>query len=203
MEFNSAFKGLITSDPAYDIITKNRKICKSSYKCFRRVIERKEFATMFGRFHAEYFRNRLLLHNIHMPFCTLQEVIVMFRITMYMTKDNPLLHRFNSIITHMFEAGLFDKWLNNFMSSSRLDDHPLDDDDSNFSDFAMIDLKTDNSPFSLNHLQVVFYVLPIGQIISTFVFLAEVLYYRACITATNNNTLCRAQRDQQSRAKSL
>ena len=106
------------------------------YRCLQRVIERKDFGTMFGTFRAEYFRNRLLFHNFHILFFTLQEGIVMFRITMYMAKGNPLLHRFNSIITRMFEADLFEKWWNDFMSSPRLDDHPLDDDDTNFSVFA-------------------------------------------------------------------
>jgi hypothetical protein len=66
-----------------------------------------------------------------------------------MAKGNPLLHRFNSIITRMFEADLFEKWLNDFMSSPRLDDHPLDDDDNddtNFSVFATeeLNLKSPN-----------------------------------------------------------
>jgi hypothetical protein len=111
-------------------------------------------------------------------------------------KGNPLLHRINSLITRIFEAGLFDKWQNDFMSSLRLDDHPIDDDDTYFSDFATNELNTDYSPFSLIHFQVVFYVLLIGHIISTSVFLVEVLYYRARIVAANSTTLYRAQRDK-------
>ena len=114
---------------------------------------------------------------------------------MYMAKGNPLLHRFNEIITHMFEAGLFEKWKNDFMSSSRLDDHPIDDDDTKFSDFTTNKINTDYSPFSISQLQVVFYVLLIGQIISIFVWLVEILCYRACITAATSTTLYRAQRD--------
>jgi hypothetical protein len=93
-----------------------------------------------------------------------------------MTIGNPLLHRFNEIIARIFEAGLYEKWQNDFMSSSRLDDHPIDDDDTNFSDFATNELNTDYSIISLIHLQVVFQSLLIGHIISTFVFFVEVLY---------------------------
>jgi len=96
---------------------------------------------------------------------------------MYMAKSNPLLHRFNEIITRKFEAGLFEMWLNDFMSSPRLDNHPIDDKDTNYSDFATNELNTDYSTFSLIHLQVVFHRVLIGQIFSTFVFLVEVLYY--------------------------
>jgi hypothetical protein len=180
------------SDPLYYIIKANRKTCKLMYKCLRRVIERKDFATIFDSFHAEYFRTKLLFHNIHVPVCTLEEDVIMYRVSMFMAKGNPILHRFNKLITLVFEAGLIEKWQNDFMSSSRLDDHAIDDDDTSFSVFATNELTTYYSTLSLIHLQVVFYVLLIGHIISTFVFLVEVLDYRACIAGV----LYRAQRDQ-------
>ena len=186
---------LTFSDPLYKIITKNRKICKSVYKCLQRVIERKDFATIFDNCRAKYFRTELLFHNIHVQVCTLEEDITFFMGSMYMAKGNPLLHRYNKIITRTFEAGLIEKRLNDFMSSPRLDDHPIDDEDTNFSDFATNELNTDYSTISLMHLQVVFYVLLIGQIINTFVFLVEVLYYRVCITAATSTALYRARRD--------
>jgi len=90
------------SDSIYEIITTNRKTCKSVYKCLQRVIESKDFATILDNFHAEYFRTRLLFHNIHVPFCSLQEDVIMFRLSLYMAEGNPLLHRFNEIITRIF-----------------------------------------------------------------------------------------------------
>jgi hypothetical protein len=113
-----------------------------------------------------------------------------------MSKGNPLLHRFNEIITRMFEAGLFEQWWKDFLSNSKLDDHPIDDDDTKFSDFATNELNTDYTTFSLNHLQVVFHMLLIGHIFNFFVFLVEVLYYRACITAATSTAGYSAQRDQ-------
>jgi len=180
------------SDTLYEIILAIQKTCNSPYKCLQRVIERKGFATIFDNIHAEYFRTRLLFNNIHVPLCTLQEGALRFMLSMYMAKGNPLLNRFNEIITRVFEAGLIEIWWKDFMSSPRLDDHPFDDDDTNFSDFETKELNTDYSTISLIHLQVVFYILLIGQIFSTFVFLVEVLYYRACITAANSTTLYRS-----------
>jgi hypothetical protein len=98
------------SEGPYKVIKANRKTCKSIYKCLQRVIERKDFATISDSFHAQYFRSRLLFHNIHVQFCTLQEGTITFKASMYMAKGNPLLHRFNEIITRMFEAGLIEKW---------------------------------------------------------------------------------------------
>jgi len=176
---------LIFSDPPYNIIKTNRKICKSMYKCLQRVIERKDFATIFDNIRAKHFRTILLFHNIHVQVCTLQEDINFFMGSMYMAKGNPLLHRFNEIISRMFEAGLIDKWWSDFVSSSSLNDHPFDDDDINFSDFATNELDTEYTTFSLIHLQVVFYILIIGQIISTLFFLVEVVYYRVLQNCRN------------------
>jgi hypothetical protein len=176
------------SDPQYEIIRKNRKVCKSLYSCLQRVIQSKDFATIFDSFHEEYLRTMLFFRNIQVPLCTLQENIFTFRLTMYMAKGNPLLHKFNKIITRIFEAGLERKWMNNFVSSSKLDDNPIDDNDTNFLEFATSELKTNNTTFSLFHLQAVFYILLIGQLFSAFVFLVEVLYHRACITVRTNTT---------------
>ena len=189
--YGSDIDALQLLDPMYKIISANRKICKSIYKCLQRVTVGKDFATIFDSFHAEYFRNRLIFHNIHVPVCTLQEDVMMFKISMYMAKGNPLLHIFNKIITRMFEAGLFEKWQNDFMSSPRFYDHSVDDD-TNFSEFATNELNSYYATFSLIHLHVVFHILLTGQIISTLVFLLEVLYYRACITAATRTTMCRA-----------
>jgi len=192
---------LIFSDPLYSIIATNRKICKSFYKCLQRVIERKDFATILDNFHAEYFRTKLLFHNVHVHICNLEEDVMILRASLYIAKGNPLFHRLNEIITHMFEAGLFVKWQNDFMSSSRSDDHSIDDDDDDdeadtkFSDFTTNELNTDYSPISLFQLQVVFHILLIVHIFSTFVWLVEVLCYRACITAATSTTLYRAQLD--------
>jgi hypothetical protein len=175
-------------DPQYNIINKNRKVCSSVYKCLQRVIERKDFATIFDSFHEEYFTAMLLFRNIHVSVCSLEEVILIFRVSMYMAKGNPLLYRFNKIITSIFESGLYEKWQNDFMSSSRFDDNPFDDNYTNFSEFKTTELNTDNPIFSLYQLQVVFYILLIGQIFSTLVFSAEILYNRACTTAATSTT---------------
>jgi hypothetical protein len=187
----------IFSDPPYDIISANRKIFKSIYKCLQRVLKRKDFATIFDIFHAEYFRARLLFHNIHVPVCTLQEDVTMFKVSMYTVKGNPLLHRFNEIITRMFEAGFNVKWQNDFLSNSRLDDHPSDDDDddTNFSDFATNELIADYTSFSLIHSQDVPHLLLTGQIFNIFIYLVEVLYYRPCITVAASTKLYSPQRD--------
>jgi hypothetical protein len=158
-----------------DFIRKNRKTCKTIYKCLQPVIEHKDFATIFDSFHTEYFRTRLLFHDSYVQVCTLEVGIRLFRLSMYMAKEHLLLHTFNEIINRIFKAGLYEKWQNDFLSSWRLDYYTIDEDDTKFSYFATNKLKPNYSPISIFHLQVVFLILLIGHISSTFSFLLEVL----------------------------
>jgi hypothetical protein len=169
------------SDPIYDTINKNRKICKSRFKCFERVIRHNDFATVSDTFHAEYFKTRLLFQNTHVPFCTLRDDITQYIISTYMAKGNPLLNTFNKMIRYLFEAGLFEKWYRDFMSDIRLGGQPIEGDDANFEGIGEQYLNKGYSPHSMSHLQVVIYMLLFGYAFSILAFLGEVLYYRAWV----------------------
>jgi hypothetical protein len=189
------------SDPVYLNITRNRKFCKSMYKCLQRVMEREWFATLMDSFHAEFFRSELLLRNIPVSVCTLQEEVMIFSVAVYVAKGNPLLHRFNKIITGIFEAGLYEKWQKHFMSNSRLVDHPFDD--INFSNFVTSEFNVDDKPFSLRQLQVLFYTILIAQMFSVLVLAVEVLYYKACVTAAKSTAMYSPQDEKYISTKSL
>lgn len=169
------------SEPIYDIIQKNRKVCKSMFKCLERIIRHNDFATISNTFHAEYFKTRLLFHNIHIPLCTLQDDIMRYSVSTYMAKGNPLLNIFNKMIRYLFEAGLFQKWRNDFMTDIRLGGQPIEGDDANLDGINENYLNNGYSPYSLSHLQVVFYMLMLGCGFSILAFLGELLYYRTWV----------------------
>jgi hypothetical protein len=183
-EYASDIDILQFSDHLYDIIKKNRKTCTSMYKCLQRVIERNDFEPVIDNFHAEYFRTKLLIQNIPLRVCTLQEVILIFSVAMYMAKGNPLLHRFSKVITGIFEAGLYEKWQKYFMSSSRLGDHTIQE--SSFLKFVTSQLNGDDKLFSLAQLHLLFYSLLISQMCSVLVLVAEGLYHKICIPAATS-----------------
>lgn len=169
------------SEPIYDTIKKNRKVCGSMFKCLERIIRQNDFATVSNTFHAEYFKARLLFHNIHIPLCTLQDDIVRYSVSTYMAKGNPLLKVFNKMIRYLFEAGLFQKWRNDFMTDVRLGGQPIESDDSDLEGINDNYLNNDYSSYSLSHLQVVFYMLLCGYGFSILTFLGELLYYRTWV----------------------
>jgi hypothetical protein len=176
------------SDPVYDIIQKHRKTCSSLFKCLERTIRKKDFATVSDNLRAEYFSTRLLFYNIHAPVCSLPDDIMRYSASTYMAKGNPLLYRFNKIIRHLYEAGLFEKWKKDFISDTRLVGLTLYDDDSNFEGIAENDFSSDYSPYSLLHLQFIFCMLLIGHTFSIAVLVGEMLYYRLyCRKETANS----------------
>jgi hypothetical protein len=180
--YTGDMKRLQFSDPIYDIIEKNRKICKSMFKCLERVIRHSDFATVSDTFHAEYFKTRLLFHNIHIPLCTLQDDIMRYSVSTYMAKGNPLLNIFNKMIRYLFEAGLFEKLREDFMTDIRLGGHPIESDDANLEGINENYLNGDYSAYSLIHLHVVFYILLLGYGVSILTFLGEALYYTTWVT---------------------
>jgi hypothetical protein len=166
------------SDPMYDTVTKNLKICTSRFKCLERVLRHDDFATISDTFHAEYFKLRLLFLNTHVPLCTLREDLTQYMISTYMAKGNPLLKTFNKMIRYFLEAGLFEKWYSDFMSDIRLGGQPIEGDDANLEGIDDKYLNNGYSPYSMCHLQVVFYSLLFGHAFSVLVLLGELLYYR-------------------------
>jgi hypothetical protein len=127
------------------------------------------------------------MRNIPVPVCTLQDDIMIFSVAVYMAKGNPLRHRFNKIITGIFEAGLYEKWQKHFMSNSRLVDHSFDD--INFSKFVTSEFNVDYKPFSVRQLQVLFYTLLVTQMFTFLVLVVEVLYYKACVSAATSTAM--------------
>ncbi|PNF21729.1 hypothetical protein B7P43_G10366, partial [Cryptotermes secundus] len=180
-------------EPIYDIIKKNHKICSSMFKCLERIIRHNDFATVSNTFHAEYFKTRLSFHNIHIPLCTLQDDIIRYSISTYMAKGNPLLNIFNKMIRYLFEAGLFQKWRNDFMAHIRLGGQPIESDDANLEGISENYLNNEYSSYSLSHLQVVFYLLLFGNAFSVLAFLGELLYYRTWVIKIPANAGYRPQ----------
>lgn len=78
---------------------------------------------------------------------------------------SPYLNRLNSIIHHLFQAGILQYW-------SRTEEHNVDR-----RRLGAIENK-ERKPLNMKNLQEMFYVLGIGLFISTVVFVLEILYHK-------------------------
>lgn len=136
-------------------------------ECIRRVLLADDMATVTFAYLVEYFalaelgtRNKL---------CSLDENVFQMSYTMYVTKGSPLLDIFNKIIRRMLEAGVMQKLWEDMKEAVRKG--------------GLSETSTAEAYFilSLSHLQLVFYMLVIGNAASIVVFLVEIVNGRVTL----------------------
>jgi hypothetical protein len=153
----------------------NQRQCADVYTCLDNVIKYGNFATVSTAFHADYYRTRLSWHDRHLPVCKMKEDISRHNAVMYLTKGHPLLRRINKVIRTMVESGMIVKWTNDFLYMSRIQSRSIHED--GYREEAN-DWESEYVVFGLFHLRTAFCVLVMGHILSTFVVLLELIYYK-------------------------
>jgi hypothetical protein len=151
----------------------NQRQCADVYTCLDNVIKYGNFATISSAFHADYYRTRLSWHDRHLPICKMKEDISRLNAVMYLTKGHPLLRRINKVIRTMVESGMVVKWTNDFMYTSRIQSIHVDGYREEANDW-----ESEYVAFGLFHLRTAFCVLVMGHILSTFLVLLELVYYK-------------------------
>lgn len=130
-------------------------------ECIRRVLLGDDMATVTFSYLTEYFALAEL--GTRSKICSLDEDILQLRYTMYVTKGSSLLDKFNIVISHMLEAGVMQRlWLDVKESVRKIGLREASEEETYFI-------------LSLSHLQLVFYMLVIGNAASFVVFLVECL----------------------------
>jgi hypothetical protein len=165
----------------YGSVIRNRAIrnggsnCVNHNACLENVIKYGNFVTISDPFHVDYYRTNLSWHDIHLPVCTMEEDILKVSIVMYLTKGHPLLERINKVTRGMVEAGMIEKWRNEFMYMTRIQSISYYG-----REFATgsDDLNSKYVAFTVFHLQSALFVLLIGYIISFSTLAVELIYYK-------------------------
>ena len=101
--------------------------------------------------------------------CSLNEAIFTTESVMYLTKGHPLLERFDQVFMRVIEAGLYSKYLAE-LTYVHMKISPYQNGQNDNDTLYLI--------FSLGHLKIVFIILLCGQLLSTLVFMCELLYSR-------------------------
>ena len=147
-----------------------RFYCSEHNECLERLIRHGDITMISVPIVADYDALKIIpTYKKKNQVCFLDEDVHKMLLVMYMQAGNPLLHRANTIIRRTIEAGLVDnywsmmKWrfrVNN-VANSTYDDG----------------LTGDNQYFALklSHLHIAFIVLSVGYILSSVIFIAELL----------------------------
>jgi len=144
---------------------KLRADCGDNTKCFERMITKGDIASIIALMHANYLAIEMGIVDVNKIICSLDETILSSDIIILFKKGNPLLDRVNVLMRRCLEAGLLELRWSELQHRARLRSGGK--------------LRADSSdmfvPFSVSHLMLAFVVLVVGNILSSVVFIFELI----------------------------
>jgi hypothetical protein len=150
---------------------KEQKIdCSDIRKCVERMITKRDLAIAMPPVFATYVASEMGIVDVGKIVCSLDEIGVSLSLTVLFKKGNPLLDRFNVLMRRYLEAGLQEKLLTELqhLASLRGRDRFKEADGDTF------------FTFSVSHLMPAFVVLLVGTVLSSVVFIVEVIVNCLC-----------------------
>jgi hypothetical protein len=148
------------------------EICSAEFEqCLIRLIQKRDIITVAVQSYAEYvdsYAGRNV--NGKKSLCSIQEDLGYVSSAMYLSKGNPLLDKFNVYIQRSLEGGLGEKYVSEMAWNESLRKR----NKSPEQEFDNEDGKT-YFIFTIFHLKIGFYLLLFGYVLSSAVFVCELL----------------------------
>lgn len=144
--------------------------CSIIDECLVQLVRNKNMTTVSSKFQFEYILATVgKTEDKNKYLCTIPEIVVTSKFSMYISKGNPLLDSFNLWIQRILESGLVNRYWSQVLWNVTLQGIATAEQDSsergeNDGEFFV---------FTTSHLSVAFYQLLIGYFISFAVFSAE------------------------------
>jgi hypothetical protein len=149
----------------------SRVNCSDHDQCLERLIVSQDITMISIPLQADFIAFKLIPnYKRGKHVCSLDEDIYKMFFVMYLQLGSPLLDRFNTIICRTIEAGLVDNYWSMLKWKYHVKSIAKSVYDGNLSDNSLY------FAFSLSHLKVTFFILTIGYILSSIVFIGELLY---------------------------
>jgi len=155
--------------------------CSDLRKCVERMITKRDIASIIAPFFANYIARNLGTVGVGKLICSLDETLMSGGLTLVFKKGNPLLYRFNILMRRYLEAGLLEMHWRKLQHRASLRGGGRFRKAAGDMFFA----------FSLSHLMPAFVVLIVGTILSSVVFIGELIL----------NCLCKRRKKRNSRVR--
>lgn len=136
-------------------------------KKIKEILEKRDYryATLLRKTDSQYVSRKLAnMERGRQLFFTMPDCPLPCFIVYGLRYGSPYLNRINNILHHLNQGGILQYW-------SRTEEYNVD------TRLGTIENK-DRKPLSITNLQEMFYVLLIGELISTLVFILEVLLHK-------------------------
>jgi len=146
-------------------LKEHKEDCSDVRKCVQRMKTKKDIAIINDPFLATYIARDLGTVDVSKLFCPLEETLVSGSVSIYFKKGNPLLDRFNILMRRYLEAGLLERLWSELqhLASLRIEGRFTEATESMFFEF------------SVSHLMPAFVVLLVGTVLSSAMFIVELI----------------------------
>jgi hypothetical protein len=144
---------------------KLKEDCSDFRKCVERMITKRDIASFYDPIFAAYVAREMGNADISKVICSLDDVFLSVGATVLFKKGNPLLDRFNILMRRYLEAGLLEKLWTELQHLASLKGGGRFGEVAGDMFFA----------FSVSHLMPAFVVLLVGTVLSSVVFIAELI----------------------------
>jgi hypothetical protein len=139
--------------------------CSDMRKCIERLTTKRDIATVSSPFLATYVAREMGTVDVSKIICSLDETPISGGAVILLKKENPLLDRFNSLMRRYLEAGLMESlWTKLQLRASLRGGMKFREAD-----------RDKFFPFSVSHLMPAFVVLLVGTVLSSVVFIVELI----------------------------
>jgi hypothetical protein len=144
--------------------------CGNFRKCAERMITKRDIASFVTSFYINYIPKEFGIVDVGKVICPLDQVALYASMSVVFKKGNPLLGSFNRLMRRYIEAGLLEMLWTDLQHRASLKGAGRLREAAGDKFFA----------FSLSHIKPAFVVLLVGSLLSSFVFIAEVIVSCPC-----------------------
>ena len=145
-----------------------RRIVDTPHECLQNVANTSNVATMLSRNYVMSLGKEFLDQHKQFPLSPFKEDVLNNHIVMLLQKGSYLIDVINNIIIRLVEAGLPDKFLNDFLHTEQ----------HHFASKAVEYLNSGYITMTLSHLESAFVLLFLGICVSLFTLVVEILHSR-------------------------
>jgi hypothetical protein len=161
------------SYPDFDKFTEHKELkedCSDVRKCVERLITKRDIASVIDPLLANYHAREMGTVDVGKLICNLENFVLPGSVTVLFKKGNPLLDRFNTLMRRYLEAGLLEMLWTELQHLASLRGAKIFTEAADDMFFA----------FSVSHLMPAFVVLLVGTVLSSAVFIVEVIVNCLC-----------------------
>ena len=169
--YNDALEWILLSTPYVDHLsfhTSRRQDCNDVMECMTLIANNSQMCTISAPRISQYLASEMGISDASKYFCSLEENVVSSGIISFLHNGSPYLNRLNALTRRSLEGGLLDRYWAQLLWATSLRSKMAVGDGAEDLYFV----------FSLSHLSPAFCVLGFGYLLSSAVFLVEVLVKR-------------------------